>query len=216
MDISYLGLSSFKLKFSQVNVVTDPFDPKMVGLKFPKASCDFVTVSHQHQDHNYLDGLADYKKVLDGPGEYEIMGVSVLGYPFYHDDQKGEKRGDNTAFIFEFQGLRILHLGDLGHELSSKEMDILGDIDVVMVPVGGVFTINAQKAAELVKSMEPSIVIPMHYKIDGMSSNTFESLDGVDKFLKEVGLPVEKMDKLSFKSGDFGEETKVVVLNQKS
>src|SRR3990170_913648 len=109
MEITYLGHSSFRLKASKGIVLTDPFDPDMVGLKFPKVSADLVTVSHQHEDHNRVNLVAEVKKEISGPGEYEVQGISFIGIPTYHDNEKGEKRGKNTIFVIEMDNLRILH-----------------------------------------------------------------------------------------------------------
>src|SRR3989344_7397522 len=101
MDISYLGHSSFLISGKSSKVVTDPFDPKMVGLKYPKVSAQIVTISHDHEDHNKQELVTEVKKVINGPGEYEIEGISILGYSSFHDDQKGQKRGKNIIYVIE-------------------------------------------------------------------------------------------------------------------
>jgi L-ascorbate metabolism protein UlaG (beta-lactamase superfamily) len=212
MEIQYLGHSSFKLKGKVATVITDPFDPKMVGLKFPSIKADIVTVSHDHKDHNYIDAVKEVKRVISGPGEYEISDVSIIGISSYHDDKKGEERGKNTIYVFEVDDVRIVHLGDLGHTLSEKKIESLGNVNVLIIPVGGIYTIGYQKAAEMVRKIEPNITIPMHYLTAGMNKSAFGQLDGTEAFLKEVGLPVENMDKLSIKSDLLGEDQKVVVL----
>ena len=215
MDIFYLGHSSFKLKTKNVTLITDPFDPKMVGLKFPPVSCEIVTVSHPHRDHDYLEAVRDYKKAVEGPGEYEILGVSILGLTTFHDKAKGEERGKNTIYIFESEGLRMAHLGDLAHKLTDKMVEEIGSINILMIPVGGEVTLSANEAVEVVRSIEPNIVIPMHYKEEGVKQEAFEKLETVDNFLKEMGLTVEKLPKLSLKVSDLTEEQKVVLLERK-
>lgn len=212
MDITYIGHSSFKLKGKNASIITDPFDQKMVGLKFPKNSADIVTISHDHEDHNFAEGVSDVKKVVQGPGEYEIMGVSIIGIPTYHDSEKGEKRGRNTIFVFEIDGLRLAHLGDLGHKISEEMAGDMGDIDILFVPVGGEFTIDAATAVEIVQLIEPSYVIPMHYKKEGLNPQTFAALAPVDDFLKATGMQVEKVNKFSVKKGEIPDEEKKVIV----
>jgi L-ascorbate metabolism protein UlaG (beta-lactamase superfamily) len=215
MDITYLGHSSFRIRARNATIVTDPFDPKQVGLKYPKQSCDIVTVSHDHFDHNHLEVVKDYKKVIKGPGEYEVQGVSIIGIQVYHDEEKGEARGKNTFYIIEADNIRICHLGDLGHKLSDKQLEEIGEIDVLMVPVGGYYTIDESVAGEIMKQIEPKITIPMHYQVSGLDPSKFAQLKSVDDFLAEVGVEAEKSDKLSIKAVDLGEEKKVVVLDIK-
>lgn len=196
-------------------MVTDPSDPKVTGLKFPKVSADIVTVSHtQHSDHKSVELISGVKRVVSGPGEYEISDISIIGISSFHDDKKGALRGKNTMYVFEVDGVRIAHLGDLGHKLKNKELETLGDIDVLMIPVGGVYTIDAKTAAEIVRDIEPRIIIPMHYFLEGMERHVFKKLERVDVFLSEVGLPNEKMDKLTLK-GQILEDQRIVVLQKK-
>lgn len=214
MDIIYLGHSSFKLKGKNASVVTDPYD-KNIGLKFPGTEAEIVTISHHHEDHNRADLVTGMKKVIDGPGEYEIMGVSFIGLASFHDSKKGEERGVNTIYVIEMDGLRICHLGDLGHSLSDSLVESLGDIDILMIPVGGEFTIDAGEAVSVVQAIEPSIVIPMHYQVSGLTES-FAKLSPVGDFLKEVGLSAETLPKLSIKKEEINPEVqRVVVLERK-
>jgi L-ascorbate metabolism protein UlaG (beta-lactamase superfamily) len=216
MDITYLGHSSFRIKGKTATIVTDPYDPEMVGLKFPKVSADIVTVSHNHGDHNFTQNVSDVKKVVSAPGEYEIMGVSIFGITSYHDEKKGEERGKNTIYAIEMDGLRIVHLGDLGHVLSESMVEDLGSIDILMIPVGGYYTIGAEKASKVTRDTEAAIVIPMHYKSLGLNPDLARKLSSVEDFLTESGLSVERMDKLSVKKSDIPDEgQKIVVLEKK-
>ncbi|HEX6976749.1 MAG TPA: MBL fold metallo-hydrolase [Patescibacteria group bacterium] len=215
MDIIYLGHSSFKIKGKNMSVVTDPFDPKKVGLKFPKTEAEVVTISHHHDDHDAYSQVDGVKRVVDGPGEYEIGGVSIVGISSFHDDKKGEERGKNTIYSIELDGLTIAHLGDLGHSLSEDKIKELTDVDVLMIPVGGEFTIDSKAAVEIVKQINPTIVIPMHYQTPGLNPETFSKLASPDAFLAEVGLKVEKLPKLSIKAGDLVVEDQKVVLLEK-
>lgn len=216
MDITFLGHSSFRLKGKTATVVTDPFDPEVVGLKFPKVAADIVTVSHQHEDHNQADLVKGVKRLVSGPGEYEIMGVSIIGIPTFHDEEKGAKRGKNTIYVYEMDGLRLVHLGDLGHKLHEKILEKIGDIDILMVPVGGEYTIGPTEAVEIARAIEPKIVIPMHYQMSGLNPATFAKLSSTKPFLTEIGLLVEKTNKLSVKKENIGEESKVILLEKKN
>ena len=216
MDIVYLGHSSFKLKGKKATVITDPFDPVYVGLKYPKNDADIVTVSHNHNDHNKADLIDNVKMVINGAGEYEIMGVSIIGIETDHDASGGEERGKNIVFILEVDGLRIAHFGDLGHKLSEKLMEQMGDIDVLMIPVGGEYTIGHKQAVDIAKEFESPYVLPMHYKMPGMNEEVFGRLSGVDEFLKELGYEVERSDKLNIKKELVNhDQRKTVVLEKK-
>ncbi|OGM72176.1 hypothetical protein A3H19_06395, partial [Candidatus Woesebacteria bacterium RIFCSPLOWO2_12_FULL_39_9] len=148
-------------------------------------------------------------------GEYEVRGVSIIGVPSYHDNKKGEIRGKNTVYIIEMDNLRIVHLGDLGHTLPEDTLEDLGTVDVLLIPVGGEYTIGPSEAAELVRSIEPLITIPMHYHLPGINEGAFGKLAKIDDFLKDVGLTSEVMDKFSIKKEDLQTEQKVVVLERK-
>jgi len=217
MDITYLGHSSFKIKTKTASVVTDPFDPKMVGLKYSGVEADIVTVSHQHSDHNAVDKVTGVKKVIDGPGEYEVSGVSMMGFSTFHDNKEGAERGKNTIYVIEAEGLHVVHLGDLGHVLSDELIDEIGDVDILMIPVGGFFTIGPKEATEIISKIEPYFVIPMHYATPGLTPMLTEKLLPVDAFLKECGINSETLPKFSLKREDILEEqnTKVIVLEKK-
>jgi L-ascorbate metabolism protein UlaG (beta-lactamase superfamily) len=215
MDITFLGHSSFRLKGKTASLVTDPFDSKVVGFPFPKVSADIVTISHNHDDHNKAELVKDVKKVVSGPGEYEINEVSIIGISSYHDDKKGAKRGKNTIYVIEMDGLRIVHLGDLGHKLSEKFIEKVGSVDVLIIPVGGEYTIDATQAAELVRTIEPKIIIPMHFKVPKLNAQTFAKISSVEPFLTQIGIPVEKTNKLNVSSIAIEEEQKVVLLENK-
>lgn len=217
MDITYLGHSSFKIKTKTATVITDPFDPQMVGIKYSGVEGDIVTVSHHHPDHDAAEKVSGVKKVVDGPGEYEISGVSIIGYQSFHDDKKGEGRGKNTIYVFEVDGLRIAHLGDLGHALSDDLINEMGSIDILMIPIGGIFTISPKEATDICSKIDPYFILPMHYKVPEMKEENFVGLEPKETFLKEIGLMVEVMPKFSIKKEDIveGQSTKVIVLEKK-
>jgi L-ascorbate metabolism protein UlaG (beta-lactamase superfamily) len=217
MDITYLGHSSFKIKTKTASVVTDPFDTKMVGLKYSPQEAEIVTISHSHQDHNAIDRVSLTKKIINGPGEYEVSGVTIIGLATYHDNKNGDERGKNTIYVIEAEGLRLLHLGDLGHQLDDKLLEEIGDVDILMIPVGGFYTLGPKEATDLISKIEPYYVMPMHYKVDGMSSDFMEKLSPVETFLKESGMVVENLPKFSIKREDILEDqnTKIVLLEKK-
>ncbi len=217
MDITYLGHSCFKLKSTGATVVTDPYENSL-GFNLPSVSADVVTVSHDHGDHNNIKAVSrtarrDRPFVIDEIGEYEILGVSVFGVASYHDDEEGAKRGKNRIFSILIDGVSVVHLGDLGHQLSDKQVEQINGVDVLLVPVGGVYTIDPAGAAKVVADLEPAMVVPMHYKTDKHNPEAFGGLAGVEEFLKEMGVGnVERTDKLSVSRVSLPEETKVVVL----
>jgi L-ascorbate metabolism protein UlaG (beta-lactamase superfamily) len=215
MEIQYLGHSSFKLKGKSASVITDPFDPSMVGLKYAPQEATIVTVSHNHPDHNKIDLVKNAERTIDGPGEYEIAGISIIGIGSFHDDKKGEERGKNTIFVYEIEDLRLAHLGDLGHKLSSDALEEMGEIDILMIPVGGKYTINSEIAVEVVRSIEPSLILPMHYLMSSMNPEVFSELEKVEEFVNAMGVPSEAMEKLSIKKSDIGEDQKIILLEKK-
>lgn len=215
MDIFFLGHSSFRIKGKTATLVTDPYDSGMIGIKFPRTQAEIVTVSHDHGDHNKVDEVSGVKKVVSGPGEYEILGISIIGISSFHDDKKGSLRGKNTIYVIEVDGLRIAHLGDLGHKLSEKILGMMGNIDILLIPTGGEYTVGSAEAAEIVRSIEPGIAIPMHYQTPGLKGDVFKKLEKVDPFLSDLGLPIEKHDKLTIKKESLSEENKVVLLQKK-
>lgn len=221
MDIQYIGHSCFRLRGKQGLVITDPFNSE-VGFNLPTLRADVVTISHDHADHNNasaIKGTAARNNpfVIDTPGEYEIQGVSVYGYPSYHDDQQGEQRGKNTMFSIFIDDIHVLHLGDLGHILDEKMIEEIPDVDVLLVPVGGIFTINPQQAMEVINMLEPAYVVPMHYKTEQHNQKTFGEMATVDDFMQKAGKEMQTSDKLTIsgpRSADVS-ETKFVILETK-
>jgi len=211
MEIKYLGHSSFQIKTKTARVVTDPFDPKMVGLKFPKTEADIVTVSHHHHDHDMVNQIEGNPLVLDWPGQFERMGVRIWGFSTYHDKKKGEERGNNIMYKFESEQISILHCGDLGTGLEDAILDEIGEIDILFIPVGGTYTIDSAEAVELIKKVEPSLVIPMHY---GFPEGAIKELAPVSEFLKKMGKDaITSIDKLVVKKEDLlDQEMQVVIL----
>jgi L-ascorbate metabolism protein UlaG (beta-lactamase superfamily) len=211
MDITWHGHACFRLYQRGASVVTDPYE-KEIGYELPRLRADIVTVSHDHPGHRYATGVRNRKLVVTGPGEYEVNGVFITGVATFHDGKKGGARGRNTCYLFDFDGLKICHLGDLGHIPSQAQIEALNSVDVLLVPVGGKSTINAAQAAEVVSLLEPKIVIPMHYKLPSLAFK----LDPVTKFLKAMGLDdVSPQETLSVTQSNLPEETQVILLELK-
>ena len=213
MIITWYGQACFRIQSGDKALVLDPFE-KSVGLAPPSVQADVLFVTHEHSDHNNIKAIKGDYFLVNGPGEYEIKGIKAKGITSYHDDEKGAKRGLNTLYLIEMEGIHILHCGDLGQDLlDDKQLEEIGAVDILMIPVGGFFTINAKQAVGIVNQIEPKIVVPMHYKIPKLS---IAELDGVDKFLKEFGKEdVIPEEKISIKQKDIeGEEekTKIIVL----
>jgi L-ascorbate metabolism protein UlaG (beta-lactamase superfamily) len=215
MEIKFLGHSSFKIRGKEVTIVTDPYDAS-VGFKFPKVEAEIVLISHDHQDHNQQGLVGGKPYVITGPGEYEVKGVSLLGLRTFHDESQGAKRGTNTVYRIEFEGINLCHLGDLGHQFSSSQLSELNGVDILFIPVGGVYTIGPKRAVEVITQLEPKIVIPMHYRVPEQKGNkTFAQLSGVEEFLKEIGEEVTPQPKLIVSRDRLPAEREVVVLERK-
>ncbi len=211
MEIDWFGHSCFRLRTREVTVVNDPYE-KTIGLSFPRPRADVVTISHNHQGHDYADGVRGEPKVVSGPGEYEIRGVFITGVQTYHDKKSGKDRGKNTAYVMTVDDVNICHLGDLGHVPTQTQAEGFGNIDILLIPVGGVSTINASEAAEVIALFEPQIVIPMHYRVPDLTYK----LDTVDKFIKEMGLKKpQTTETLKVTKDNLPKETQVVLLEMK-
>lgn len=213
MDVTWLGHGCFRLRGRSAAVVTDPYPPA-VGLKLSRMDAEVVTVSHDHENHSYMQVVREGAYEIRGPGEYEIAGVSVIGIPTYHDADKGAKHGRNTVYLIEIDDVRVCHLGDLGHKLDDTEAEAVASPDVLLVPVGGEPAMNGAQAAEVVRQLEPRYVIPMHYAIPGLKLK----LEPIDRFLKEMGVAsAEPQPKLAVQKSSVTEyETKVIVLEAKA
>ena len=211
MEIMWYGQACFRLRSRGLAVVTDPYSPE-IGLKLPRLTATIVTVSHQHEDHNYIGAIKGPPFIISGPGEYEIEGIFVIGVGTYHDAKQGQERGKNTAYLIEFEGLTICHLGDLGHVLTQEQVEQLNSVDILLIPVGGKYTLNGSKAAEVVGLLEPKVVIPMHYKVPALNVQ----IEGVSRFLKELAVePPSKLELLTISKSQLPDETRVVLLEPK-
>ena len=209
MEITWLGHSCFKLRGKQATVITDPYLPSL-GYSLGKQTADVVTVSHQHPDHSFTEGIGGNPKLVTGPGEYEISNMLIIGVATFHDNDRGSTRGKNTVYLIEMDEVSICHLGDLGHVLTDEQVEELGSVDVLLPPVGGVSTINAPVATEIVRQLEPKIVIPMHYKTPAIKLE----LEPVDRFLQEIGAhDITPQAKLSITKSNLPLSTQVILLD---
>lgn len=205
MNIQYYGHSCFKITTKpagrgqdDVNVFLDPFN-KQVGLRPPQGQADVILVSHDHPDHNNIEALKGEPDIIDIPGEYSVKGINIVGIKTYHDDKNGQERGLNTVFLLDSEDLRICHLGDLGTDLTEKQLEEIDAVDVLMIPIGGKYTIDSKKAIELIRKIEPKIIIPMHYKIEGSTADITDE----KSFCAEIGnCPAGKVSKLNLKKKD--------------
>jgi len=209
VDISWLGHSCFRIRGTQATVITDPYSPDL-GYSLGKPAAHIVTVSHQHPGHAYVQGIGGEPRLLTGPGEYEISGVLIIGLATFHDGEGGSQRGKNTVYLIGIDEVVVCHLGDLGHVLTTEQVAGLENVDVLLLPVGGVSTINAPMAAEVVRQLEPKVVVPMHYKTEALK----RELEPVDRFLKEMGVKeVSSQPKLSFTKANLPVGTQVFLLD---
>jgi L-ascorbate metabolism protein UlaG (beta-lactamase superfamily) len=207
LDLTWLGQSCFRLRGRSAAVVTDPYPPAL-GPKL-KLEGNVVTVSHGHENHSHLPSVKD-AHVIESPGEYEVAGVTVLGLPTYHDAKEGAEHGRNTVFVIDLDDVRVCHLGDLGHTLDDRALEVIGNVDVLLVPVGGGCTLDGARAAEVVRQVEPRYVVPMHY---GHAAIRTE-LEPVERFLKEMGVAeAEPQTRLQVQASSADTETRVVLLD---
>jgi L-ascorbate metabolism protein UlaG (beta-lactamase superfamily) len=215
LDVTWHGQSCFRLRGRSATAVTDPYPPSL-GIKLPKLEADVVTVSHPHPGHSYVDAVTTKDAfIVEGPGEYEVKGITVFGIRAFHDSNEGADQGGNTIYVLEVDDIRVCHLGDLGHALTDETVEAIGTpVDVLLVPVGGGKALTAAQAAEVVRTIEPRWVVPMHYRLPGLKLE----LDGVETFLKEMAVTeAAPQGKLIVQYSGSGEgETKVFLLEARN
>ena len=166
---------------NDITIVTDPHDGKSIGIPAPNVNGDIILVSHNHYDHNSVKSVdKEDSKVIKDPRKRNVLGIDIKGFESYHDEAKGAKRGDNIIFRFNLDDLVFCHLGDLGHEINDELVDRIGDVDVLFIPIGGTFTVDDKSAWNIIKKINPKIIIPMHYKIGGLSL----PIAGIEPFLE--------------------------------
>ncbi len=188
MKVKWLGHSAFLLTSdSGMRVLTDPYKSGSydgaVGYKPITEKADVVTASHQHDDHYCLEGLPEGYECVTEAGKHQAAGLSITGFKSYHDTTRGKDRGSNIIFVIEMDGIKVCHLGDLGHTLSDEEAGAIGKVDVLLIPVGGLYTIGPREAVDVMKALSPSVTIPMHFKTEALGF----PLKPVDDFLSMAG-----------------------------
>jgi len=182
MTIVWHGHSCFEIANEMTTVVTDPHDGSSIGIQSPHVKADIILVSHDHYDHNKVKAVEKDTTSVVRKGEKKIQDIIISAHTTYHDKKEGKKRGPNTIFTFVIDGINFCHLGDLGHMLDEKTVEALGTIDILFIPVGGVFTIDAEEATKLCSKIKPRVIIPMHYRVGGLSL----PIERVDEFLERV------------------------------
>ena len=207
MDIWWMGHSALRLRSGDVTLITDPYDGS-VGLSMTPGSADIVTVSHDHPHHSNREAVEGDPRILEGPGEYEVASFYIAGFGTRRSTEGGE-REVNTVFTMRAEDLTLCHLGDLNQVLSPAQVQRVSPIDVLFVPAGGTCTIDAATAAELVSLIRPRIVVPIHYRMEGLSSE----LEPLDAFLAALGVSdVSTQPRLSVTPSNLPSELRVVVL----
>lgn len=213
MKVIWAGQACFQISVSNgkensANIVIDPFSE--IGLKIPSFECDLLLITHDHQDHNNAKSVKGSYFLINGPGEYEARGVFIKGIDSFHDDQEGKERGKNTIYTFEAEGMKLCHLGDFGQkQLTDEQLEKIGTVDILMIPVGGVYTIDSSYAPKIIGQIEPKIVIPMHYELPGLKFK----LESVAKFLKAMGKnSIEPQDKLTIKASALPKEREMEIM----
>ena len=216
MTITWFGHACFRIESKespsigsgQVSILIDPFS-KEVGLRPPKIKDNIVLITHHHYDHDNINDADPKTFVIDGPGEYEKQGIYVKGIQSFHDKSEGRERGLNTIYVIKAEDIVVCHMGDFGQDkFEDHQLEEIGDVDILMVPIGGVYTIDYKEAVSMVSQIEPKIVVPMHYKINDLKLD----IAGPEKFLKEIGLTPEKVDKLKIVKKNLpAEEMKLIM-----
>jgi len=211
MIITWQGHSCFKIQDKSgpdgITVICDPFN-KEIGIKPPNCEANIVTVSHDHDDHNNIGTLRGKPFVIDCAGEYDVKGVFIEGIDSYHDNKEGKERGSNIIYRMEIDDISVAHLGDLGAPQNDVQLERLAGTDILLIPVGGKYTLDAKAAVEVISQIEPRIVIPMHYQAEGLKLD----LDPVEKFVKELGVEPTREDKLKISKKDLPQEDMELVI----
>tara|TARA_B100000315_G_C14439443_1_gene524016 strand:+ start:319 stop:978 length:660 start_codon:yes stop_codon:yes gene_type:complete len=217
MQIVWKGQACFQItatkgKQEQVKILIDPYE-ESIGLKLPPQEADIVLITHEHFDHNNKKAVKGTPFLIENSGEYEVKGVFVQGIRSFHDDVQGKERGPNTIYTIAVEGITICHLGDLGQtELTPEQLEKIGEVHVLLIPVGGTYTINGKEAPKIISQLEPNIIIPMHYLVPKLKIK----LAPVEEFLRTMGAKnIQPQPKLILKAKEAAgerEEAGIVVL----
>ncbi len=212
MIIRWFGQACVQVKGQDKILVIDPF--KNIGLRVPQFRADVVLITHDHYDHNNLNAVKPREgkkevKVFKGAGEFEAEGILVRGIPAWHDDEAGKKRGKVFMYLIRFEGINLAHLGDIGQKkLFEEQLEALNNVDILFIPVGGVYTISAEEAFEITNQIDPKIVVPIHYKVKGLNLD----LEGVEKFLELEGKSPKPLPELRIQKDNLPKEERQLIL----
>jgi L-ascorbate metabolism protein UlaG (beta-lactamase superfamily) len=193
-----------------IKVLTDPYK-KMLGYKLPEMEANIVSTSHNHSDHNNINVVKSGFVHINQPGDFSKHGIEIKGVQTFHDKTSGSKRGKNTVYNFNIDDINICHCGDLGHVLNANQIEEIGNVDILLLPVGGLATINAFDAVEVMKQLKPTIVIPMHYRTKALGLMGY-IFGKVDKFISASGLKVKEYEKLELDKSNIKDYSGIVVL----
>ncbi len=213
MKVKWLGHAAFLITSEDgVKILTDPFETgayNAIHYRPILETAEVVTVSHDHADHNYTARVMGSPQILKSPGEYEVDGVPFKGIATHHDTSQGQERGNNIVFAFTVDGMRVCHVGDLGHQLTDAQLKELGEVDVLLVPVGGNFTVDAQGATHLCEKIKPKVVVPMHFKTERCAL----PIADVEGFLQGK-TNAKRLDssEVVLRKEDLPQETQIIVL----
>jgi len=186
LQIRWHGHACFEIT-NDVTLVTDPHDGKSIGIPAPSVTGDIILVSHDHYDHNSVKTVGkEDSKVITDERKKNISNVEIRGVESFHDEDQGAKRGENIVYKFVMDGVKFCHLGDLGHEIDDETVQKIGDVDILFVPIGGTFTVDDKQAWNVINKIKPKIIVPMHYKIGGLSL----PIAGIDPFLEQANCKV--------------------------
>lgn len=215
VDVWWYGQACFRIKGKNASVVVDPYSSSFTGLPTLKVEANIICVTHDHEDHNNAESVKGVDEgkpfVISGPGEYEISGINIVGISSFHDDKEGAEKGKNTIYQITVDEVNFVHLGDLGQKKLTQEQVEAIACDVLMIPVGGTYTIEAKDAPDIIAQLEPKIIVPMHYKVPNLKFD----LAPVDDFLKAMGKEkAESLQKLSVSREKLPEEVEVAILEQ--
>ena len=214
MKIKWYGQSCFIITSENgTKVLTDPFH-KMLGYKLPEIEANIVSTSHNHSDHNNINAVKSSFVHINELGVFSKDGIEIKGVETFHDKTSGSKRGKNTVYNFNIDGINVCHCGDLGHILNSNQIEEIGNVDILLLPVGGLATIDAFDASQVMKQLNPTIVIPMHYRTKalGLIGYIFGT---VEKFISASGLSAKEYDELELNKANIKDYSGIAVLKYK-
>lgn len=209
MIIQWFGQSYFRIDTKNKVIALDPYHENFTGLKPPRFKADILLISHNHDDHNNQDLILGKPFVMAGAGEIEVANIVIDGLMSYHDNQGGKLRGLNTIYLIRSEDMKLVFLGDLGEKRIKEEtLEKVANSDILFIPVGGTYTIDAEEAVSVINQIEPKIVIPMHYQLPGLKIK----LDSVDNFIRVFGKKPEYLNKLVMRRSQLPQNTQLVIL----